>query len=424
MTGLKHAFRSLAIFNFRLWAAGSIFSYVGTWMQRVAQTWLVLAQLTDNNATAVGVLTALQYGPLFLLLPWTGFAADRFDRRKLLIATQAAMGALALALGLLIVSDAVRLWHVYVFAVLLGCVSAFDSPASNGFAADLVGETHLSNAVALNSTLFNAARLIGPAVAGVLIAALGTGWAFLINAGSFVAVIGALCLIRANELHRASALEAPSAGLDGIRYVWARPRLLTVMLMLFLIGTFALNFPLFISAMTVKVFHVGADRYGLAMSIMAVGSIAGAMFSAVPLRPGIAHLVAASALLGLGFALAALAPAYWPFTAALVLMGAAAVTMTTLTNSVMQLHTEPFMRGRVLALRTAVAVGATPLGAPLLGWIADGPGPRWALALGGGASIVAMLVGLEGHHRGSPLAPILLRATGPKTRCDGPDLTP
>jgi MFS family permease len=184
-----------------------------------------------------------------------------------------------------------------------------------------------------------------------------------------------------------------------------------------LIGTFALNFPLFISAMTVKVFHAGAGRYGLAMSIMAVGSVAGAIFSAVPLRAGMGHLAIGAALLGLGFVLAALAPTYWPFTAALVLMGAAAVMFTTLTNSVMQLETEPFMRGRVLALRVAVAVGATPLGAPLVGWIADGPGPRLALAVGGAASLAAVLVALR-HVVAVPRpAPALSGAIRPESDC-------
>src|SRR6202049_4403121 len=197
-------FRSLRGFNYRVWAGGALVSNVGTWMQRIAQGWLVLTQLTHNNATAMGMVMALQFGPHLLLLPLTGFAADHLDRRKLLIGTQAALGTLALGLGILTIAGLVQLWHVYVFAFLLGCVSAFDAPARQTFVSELVGETDLSNAVSLNSTSFNAARMIGPAIAGVLIASVGSGWVFLINAASFAAVLGALSLLRTGELQQTS----------------------------------------------------------------------------------------------------------------------------------------------------------------------------------------------------------------------------
>jgi MFS family permease len=219
------AFRSLGTFNYRVWASGALVSNVGTWMQRTAQDWLVLTQLTHNSATAVGVVMSLQFGPQLLMLPLSGFAADRLDRRKLISATQVTMGALALGLGILTLSGLVRLWHVYVFAFLLGCTSAFDSPARQSFVSELVGEANLSNAVALNSTSFNLARTVGPALAGILIAAVGTGWVFLINAASFVAVLGSLGLLRVNELHR--SIKSPRARgslLEGFRYVWRRRR--------------------------------------------------------------------------------------------------------------------------------------------------------------------------------------------------------
>src|ERR1700722_4906712 len=203
---MNTTFRSLRIFNYRVWAGGAIVSNVGTWMQRIGQDWLLLTQLTPHNATAVGIVMALQFGPHLLLLPLTGFAADHFDRRKLLLATQALMGALAFALGILTVTGLVQLWHVYMFAFLFGCVTAFDSPARQTFVSELVGEDDLSNAVALNSTSFNAARMIGPAIAGVLIAAVGSGWVFLINGASFVAVLCSLCLLRVGELHRNSRI--------------------------------------------------------------------------------------------------------------------------------------------------------------------------------------------------------------------------
>src|ERR1700722_18460278 len=221
-------------------------------MQRTAQDWLVLAELTHKNATALGIVMALQFGPHALMLPLSGFAADYFDRRKLLMATQAAMGLLALGLGILTISGSVRLWHVYLFAFLLGSVSAFDSAARQTFVGELVGEEDLSNAVGLNSTSFNAARMIGPAVAGLLIASVGTGWVFLINALSFVAVLGSLRMLRLHELHlKPRAVRSRGSFVEGFKYVWTRPDLKAALVMLFLIGTFGLNFPIFISSMSV-----------------------------------------------------------------------------------------------------------------------------------------------------------------------------
>jgi MFS family permease len=365
-------------------------------MQRTAQDWLVLTQLTHNNATAVGVVMALQFGPQLLLLPVTGFAADHLDRRKLLLATQAGMGTLALGLGTLTVTGFVQLWHVYVFAFLLGCVAAFDSPARQTFVAELVGDADLSNAVALNSTSFNAGRMIGPAAAGLLIAAVGSGWAFLINAASFVAVLCALGFLRKDELHlKSKALRAPGDLIEGFRYVWRRPDLKAILLMLFLIGTFGLNFPIFISTMAVTVFHAGAGQYGLLTSIMAIGSIAGALLSARRAKPRIALLLAGAAIFGLGSAAAALMPNYGLFGASLIIIGVSAQTFTTTANSAMQLSTEPVMRGRVMAIFFAIALGCTPLGAPFVGWVADTFGPRWALAVAGASGVAAAMVGIH-----------------------------
>ncbi len=397
MSGLaKGTFRSLKGFNYRVWAGGAIVSNVGTWMQRTAQDWVVLTQLTHNNATAVGVVMALQFGPQALLLPLTGFAADHLDRRKLLIATQAAMGALALGLGILTVAGLVQLWHVYVFALLLGCVSAFDSPARQSFVSELVVEADLSNAVALNSTSFNAARLIGPAIAGALIAIVGSGWVFLINAASFAAVIGSLSLLRVGELHRQERARPNRGSLaEGFRYVLKRPDLKTVLLMLFFIGTFGLNFPIFISTMSVTVFHGGAGQYGLLTSIMAIGSVAGALLAARRAQPRIALLIAGAAIFGSGCTLAAVMPSYWLFGLALVIVGAAAQTFTTTANGTVQLSTEPVMRGRVMAIYLAIALGGTPIGAPIVGWVADTFGPRWALGIGAASGLAAAIVGFH-----------------------------
>jgi len=390
-------FRSLKNFNYRMWAVGALVSNIGTWMQRIAQSWIVLTQLTDNNATAVGVVMALQFGPHILLLPLTGFAADHLDRRKLLIATQGLMALLALGLGILTVGGLIRLWHVYIFAFMHGCVTAFDSPARQTFVSELVPESELANAVALNSTSFNLARMIGPAMAGLLIATLGCGWAFLINSASFVAVIVSLSLLRSKELLHQSmrSLRSPSSFTEGFRYVATRADIKAVLLMLFLIGTFGLNFTIFISTMSVSVFHGDAGQYGLLTSIMALGSVAGALLSARRAKSHISLLLIGAMVFGAGCTLAAIMPDYRLFAIALIMIGISAQTFTTTANSTVQLSTDPAMRGRVRAIYLAIALGGTPIGAPIVGWVADTYGPRWALAVGAAASFAAALVGIN-----------------------------
>ena len=363
-------------------------------MQRTAQDWLVLAELTPHSGTAVGIVMALQFGPSLALLPFTGLAADVFDRRKLLLVTQSAMGVLALGLGLLTVFGAVELWHVYAFAFLLGCATAFDAPARQTFVSKLVGTADLSNAVALNSTSFQAARMIGPAISGVVIAAFGSGWAFLANAASFAAMIVALARLRVDDSDRhARAALAGSGIAEGVRYVRARPDQLVVLGMLFLIATFGLNFPIFIATMAVSVFHAGAHRYGLLTSLIAIGSVAGALLSARRERPRASVLLTGAAVFGAGCAVAAVMPEYWLFGATLVVIGAASQTFMTTANSTIQLGTDPAMRGRVMAIYLALALGSTPLGAPIVGWVADVAGARWALAVGAAAGLGAALLG-------------------------------
>ena len=393
---MLNTFRSLKNPNYRIWAGGALVSNVGTWMQRTAQDWLVLSELTQHNASAVGIVMALQFGPQLLLLPLTGMAADLLDRRKLLLFTQAAMGLLALGLGLLCISGRVELWHVYVFAFLLGCVTAFDAPVRQTFVSEIVSEEDLGNAVALNSTSFNAARMLGPAVAGLLISSVGTGWVFIINAFSFAGVIGSLLLLRTSLLRRAPRIKATRGSLvEGFRYVSGRPDLVSVLLMLFLIGTFGLNFPIFLSTMSVTAFHAGAGQYGVLSSIMACGSVAGALLAAGRDKPRLALLLGAAALFGFGCALAAVMPNYWLFGMMLVLIGIAAQTFTTTVNSAVQLSTAPAMRGRVMAIVLAISAGGTPLGAPIVGWVADVFGPRWALGIGALSGFAAAAVGVR-----------------------------
>ena len=388
-------FRSLKSFNFRLWTAGGLVSNVGTWMQRVAQDWLVLTQLTHHDASALGIVMGLQFAPQLLFLPWTGSAADRLNQRKLLMVTQATMGVLALILGALTLSGVIQLWHVYVLAFLSGSAAALDAPVRQVFVAEMVGDADLPNAVALNSSSFNAAQMIGPAVAGLLIANVGLGWAFLLNGLSFAAVLISMSFFRISELHKSAKAQRASSGFqEGLRYVWKRPDLMAILIMLFLIGTFAMNFPIFVSTMAVNVFHTDARGFGLLSSIMAVGTLSGALFAAGRQKPGFISLFGGAGVVGLGFTLAAMAPGYWSFAATLIIIGAAVLTFGNATNSIMQLSTEPAMRGRVMALRIAIALGGTPIGAPIVGWVANHYGPRWALSIGAGAGFAAALVAI------------------------------
>jgi MFS family permease len=387
-------FRALRSFNFRVWTAGSLVSNIGTWMQRVAQDWLVLTQLTHHNASALGVVMALQFAPQLLLLPWTGFAADHFNQRKLLMVTQTTMGVLALALGALTVLGVIQLWQVYVFAFVFGSAAALDAPVRQTFVAELVGDEDLPSAISLNSTSFNAARMVGPAAAGLVIARVGTGWAFLMNGISFAAVLVSMTLFRTAEIRtNARASRSANGFTAAIRYVWFRPDLRGILIMLFLIGTFGLNFPIFISTMAVNAFHTDARGFGLLSSIMAVGTVAGALLAGAS-RPRFAALLIGAGIFGIGCTLGAIAPGYWWFAGALVIVGVAALILTNNTNSMMQLSTEPAMRGRVMALRLAVALGATPIGAPIVGWVANHFGPRWALGIGAASGFAAAIVAL------------------------------
>ena len=397
---LPAVLRSLRSYNYRVWAAGALVSNIGTWMQRTAQDWLVLTELTHNKASAVGLVMALQFGPQLLLLPLTGPAADLFNQRKLLMITQAAMGVLALALGLLTVTHAVQLWQVYFFAFVFGCASAFDAPARQTFVGELVGDEDLVNAVALNSTSFNAARMAGPAIAGLTIASIGTGWAFIVNGVSFVAVLISLSMLKVSELHeRPKAKRTRGSLTEGFTYAWQRPDLRVTLIMLFLIGTFGLNFPIFIATMAVRVFHTDAGGYGLLSSIMAVGTMSGALLGAGREKPRFRYLLIGAAFFGLGCLLAAIAPIYWLFAASLVVIGVAALTFMNTSNSLMQLSTEPAMRGRVMAIRLAIALGGTPIGAPIVGWVADHFGPRWSIGVGAAAGLLAALIGTYARQR-------------------------
>ena len=387
-------FRSLASRNYRIWFVGALVSNVGAWMQATAQNWVVLTELTDIDAFAVGITMALQFAPQFLLVPVTGLIADRFDRRKILMVTQSSLMVLGLALGLLLILGHAELWHLYGFALLLGLVNAVDTPARQTFVADLVSTSHMSNAVALNSASFNAARMIGPAVAGFLIVLVGSGWVFIINAVTFLGVLGALAMLHGKQLNRMPrAPRARGQFVAGFRYVAGRPDLVIVFVIVFLIGAFGMNFPIFSSTMAVE-FGRGAGEYGLLSSILAIGSLTGALLAARRERARMRIIILASAFFGGAVLLAAFMPTYWTFAASTILIGFGAVSILTTANGYVQTTTEPELRGRVMALYMAILVGGTPIGAPIVGAVADGWGPRWALGLAAVAAGAAALIGL------------------------------
>jgi MFS family permease len=388
-------FRSLAGANYRIWFAGALVSNVGTWMQRTAQDWIVLTELTDHDAAAVGIVMALQLGPQLLLVPWSGLIADRLDRRRTLMVTQASMAILGLWLGILVLTGVAELWQVYVFALLLGIVSAVDAPVRQTFVSELVVESNLSNAVALNSASFNSARMIGPAAAGVLVAVVGAGSVFIINALTFGAVLLSLRFIRADSLRRSTrAPRGRGQLLEGFRYVRGRPDILMIMIMIFIIGTFGLNFAIFTATMASVEFGQGSAAFGLLSSVLAVGSVAGALMSARRDRPRIRLSVFAAFAFGVACAVAAVMPSYLTFALALILVGLAAQTLMTTANATVQTTTAPEMRGRVMALYMAVFMGGTPIGAPIVGLVANEFGPRWAIGLAALSGLVAAAIGL------------------------------
>ncbi|MFT4122971.1 MAG: MFS transporter [Microbacteriaceae bacterium] len=388
-------FRSLALFNYRLWFAGALVSNVGTWMQRTAQDWIVLTELTDNDAVAVGITSALQLGPQLLLVGASGIVADRFDRRRVLLVTQLAMGGLALGLGALVVTGVAELWMVYLFALGLGIAGAFDAPARQAFVSELVPERNLQNAVSLNSASFNGARLIGPAVAGLLTAAVGAGWVFLLNGITFAAMIGTLLGLRPRELRAAARAPRGRGQLRaGIRYVRSRPDIMVILLVIFLIGTFGMNFPIFAATMASEVYHHGAGEFGLLSSMIAIGSLSGALLAARRERPRWRILFGAAGLFGLSCALAALMPNYLTFGLALIVVGFSSITFMTTANATVQVTTAPIMRGRVMALYMAIFMGGTPIGAPIIGWVSNAFGPRTALVVGGSSGLLVLGVGV------------------------------
>jgi MFS family permease len=385
-------FRALENPNYRTWAAGALVSNIGTWMQRVAQDWLVLTVLTDHSGAAVGLTTGLQFLPMLLLGPYGGVLADRYRKSVILLWTQLAMGLTALGLGLLVVTGTAHLWHAYLAAVCLGIASAIDAPARQAFVSELVGQDNIANAVALNSASFNTARLTGPAIAGALIAWVGTGAVFLLNAASFAAVLIALFRIRTSQpAPPAPATRGKHQVAEGVNYVRRRPDLMLIMVLVGVVGAFGLNFAVTNSLMATTEFRVGPGEFGLLGSIMAVGTLAGALLAARRAGPRLRFMLAGALGLGIFTLIASVSPSFWVYAAVLIPVGLASITFLNSCNTSIQLSVEPQFRGRVLALYLAVLQGGTALGAPLMGWIGSQFGARWCVASGG---IVVLLAGI------------------------------
>ena len=372
-------------------------SNTGTWMQRVAQDWLVLELAVGSGATALGITTGLQFLPFLLLTPFAGLVADRMPKQRLLQLTNLGMALPALVLGLLAVTDTAEVWHVYVLAFLLGSASAFDAPARQSFVSEIVDPVDLTNAVGLNSASFNAARLVGPGLAGLLIAALGggavaTGWVILANAVSYAAPIWSLRHLDVSRIDAAPANRGPGAIREGVAYVRARPDLLLVLSLVFFAGTFGLNFQITSALMATEVFDKGPEEFGLLGSFLAVGSLAGSLLAAR--RPEVRQrlVVGAAIAFGISVMLAGLMPSYLTFALLAPVTGLTALTFITSANTYMQLHTDAGVRGRVMALYLMIFMGGTPVGAPIIGWIGHEYGARWTLLGGGLMTIVGVVL--------------------------------
>ncbi|MEA2148086.1 MAG: hypothetical protein QOG59_3673, partial [Solirubrobacteraceae bacterium] len=386
-------FAALAVPNYRRYVGGQAISLIGTWMQMTAQSWLVLT--LTHSSTALGAVIALQTVPVLVLGPYGGVIADRIDKRRLMIVLQGAMGVQALILGLLTVTGSVRVWEIGLLAALLGLNNAFENPARQSFMLELVGAEHLRNAVSLNSVLVNVARVIGPAVAGVLIATVGDGVCFLLNAASFVAVVGSLLTLDATALNPSTPAPRARGQLrEGLRYVRRTPELAVPLVMMGLAGCLTYEFQVSLPVMASRGLNVGATGFGFMTAAMGVGAVFGGLLVAARGRTGLRPLVVASAAFGLAMAFATLAPSLALELIALALAGAASITFMSTGNSTLQLTADPSMRGRVMSLWFVAFQGSTPVGGPLVGWVMAAFGARAGLGLGAVTCGVVALMGL------------------------------
>jgi MFS family permease len=388
-------FRALRNPNYRLYLAGSVVSNTGTWMQRVAQDWLVLS-LPGTGGTELGITTGLQFLPMLVLSPYAGVIADRFPKRTMLQLTQLSMAVCAFVLGLIAVSGHTQVWEVYVLALAFGVGAAFDGPARQSFVSEMVGREDLTNAVGLNSASFNVARLAGPATAGLLIGLLGggavaSGWVILLNAVSYLAVILQLRRMDARLLHTPELRgRTPGALLEGVRYVRSQPKMILILVLVFFAGTFGMNFQITSALMATQEFGKGAGEFGVLGSALAVGSLSGALMAARRPHIRLRLLLFAATAFGVAEIVAGLLPSYLTFALFAPVIGFCTITLLNSSNATMQMSSEPELRGRVMALYMTVVMGGTPLGAPVIGLIGEQLGARWTLIIGGAFVLVGV----------------------------------
>lgn len=387
----RRTFASMGVRNYRLYFFGMLVSATGTWMYSVAQGWLVL-RLTGSG-TLVGLVTAAQFVPMLLFGVWGGLIADRFDKRRTLVVTQSVMGIASAALAAVTLLGDVEVWMVFVTAGVLGMATVADNPTRQAFVTELVGSERVANAVALNSAMFNAARIVGPAVAGIVILAGGTGWVFLFNGVSYLAVIVSLLRMNTAELTPAARSgRGPGQVRAGLRYAFSTPELRSVILLVAVVGTFALEFTVLMPLLARFTFDAGPGTFGALTSAMGVGSLIGALVTASRSRPTPRLLVGAALALGLLMFGVAVAPTLQVALVMLSLCGAAIITFLSTANSTLQLQSDPEMRGRVMAFYAMVFLGSTPIGGPIVGAVAEHFGARFGFALGGTASILGAVV--------------------------------
>ena len=400
----RQTFSSLANANYRKFFFGQSVSLIGTWMQSTAQSWLVL--VLTHSATAIGVVVALQTLPVLLLGPYGGVVADRVDKRRLMILLQSFMGLQALVLGALTLTHHVTYLDVCLLAFILGLNNSFENPSRQAFVMEMVGPSDVRNAVSLNSTMNNAARAIGPAIAGVLIATVGEGWCFEINALSFVAVVASLvAMTRATLTPSVPTVKSRGQLLEGLRYVRHTPQLLVPLVMMALVGMLAYEFQVTLPVAAESVFHGGSETYGVMTAAMGAGAVAGGLVTAARGRTGRRALIRSAGLFGAFLSFTALAPVLALAFIALALTGYASVTFLSTGNSTLQLATDPQMRGRVMALWAVAFMGSTPIGGPLIGWITSVAGARVGLGVGAASCLAAAGLGLVSLRRRPSAAP-------------------
>ncbi len=395
-------FSALGVRNYRIYATGALISNTGTWMGRVAQDWVVLTELTDNSAAALGIVTGLQFLPIVLLTPLAGALSDAFPKRKVMLVSQSLMAFFALVMGIWVVHGSMELWHMYVLAFLSGAASAVDAPARQAFVSEMVPPERLTNAVGLNSASFHLGRLLGPATAGLLIAAFGTGPTLVINSFTFVAVIVALLAMNVRQL--APPPDRTGMGRarisEGVAYVRRRPDIILIMIVAFMHGTFGMNFQITNALMATEIFDKGVEEYGVTGSIMAVGSLAGALLAARRERPRWRLLLGSLGLFAIFSFFLAMAPTFILYSVLLVPTGLTALTVMVSANAMVQLSVDQAVRGRVMALYMAVFFGGTPIGSPIIGWVGETFGARWTILIATiacGTTAVAAIIYVMQH---------------------------